>query len=833
MSHANRIVDRCLRGLTVGVLALGVPLVIPAAGFAQQKPLPHLSLDGGYAVGARTTVTENFGTLEFAVTNRSDVDRRALVLVFYENRPDVQYGRDIWVPARAKVTSWLPIGPAPPQAAKMSRDIELLLHDVTDEKGQLILPVTEERTRPRPVRYLKRELTLAVVLDPDPDDVEPEGQLPAPETPGEQTLTMAQVLRAANSLTRAVTFRTPDQLPLWLKAYDGTDQIILASRSLGRYPAALRTLRHWLENGGRMWIMLDQVEPDTVAALLGEAFDFHIVGRLGLTDFQIVEYGGVPEAQSHERPVDFVRVVLPGKEPVPFALDGWPVWFTRRVGRGKVLLTTLGPRGWHRPRTRKDPPSPFNDVPDLPVAREMLADTANEIAVPRGEPAYPAEAFESLLTQEIGYTIVPRQTIVLVFGCFLIGAAGLSILARWWRRPEWLGWLGPIVALGAGGVLVIAGELSRRAAPPTVAFVEVVDAVNGVDEAAVQGLLAVYRPDSGAADFAAMEGGFFDLDMTGIEGQTRRMIVNDLDAWRWHNLSLPAGVRFAPFQFTAKTPEPIVAVARFGAKGLEGKLNAKPFDNFSDCVLRVTGKRRNLAVQLGPDGKFTANGDAPLPEGQFLAGAVLTDQQQRRQEILRQMLKRPNLEPRDARPVLYVWADAIPAPFRFATEPRVTGSALLAVPLRIERPADGERITIPGAFLQLHEVMDGRRIRPTSKLGHDADLLLRFQVPHEVLPIKIERARLSARIEARGRRVIIGGLVDNGFQEVYRADNPLGPIQVDIADERLLQLDTDGGIHMKLKIENPPQAQPASADWALDYFELEVVGRSAAEGARK
>ena len=197
------------------------------------------------------------------------------------------------------------------------------------------------------------------------------------------------------------------------------------------------------------------------------------------------------------------------------------------------------------------------------------------------------------------------------------------------------------------------------------------------------------------------------------------------------------------------------------------------------------------------------------------------------------MLKRPNLEPRDARPVLYVWADAIPAPFRFATEPRVTGSALVAVPLRIERPADGERITIPGAFLQLHEVMDGRRIRPTSKLGHDADLLLRFQVPHEVLPIKIERARLSARIEARGRRVIIGGLVDNGFQEVYRADNPLGPIQVDIADERLLQLDTDGGIHMKLKIENPPQAQPASADWALDYFELEVVGRSAAEGARK
>ena len=805
-------------------------LLTPAAATAQ----PALSLDGGYAAGARTTVTEGWTTLEFTVTNRTDVDRRALVLAFYDNRLDVQYGREVWVPARARITSWLPIGAAPEQKPTNAREIQLRLQDITDAKDELSLPAADQKGKPRPVRYRKRDLTTMLVLDPDPDDDLRPGVLPPAESLGQETFTMAQVFRSASNAPATVDHRLPDDLPGWAKAYDGIDQVILASRGIGRNPAGLAALRQWVEHGGKLWIMLDQVETDAVAAILGEAFDFHIAGRVGLTNFQVEEEQTAvvrSKPQAHEKPVDFVRVVLPEKENVPLRLGGWPVWFTRPVGRGKVLLTTLGPRAWYRPRTDKDSRSPYAEFPRLPVWQESLLEVANELAVQPAE-GYPVAEIERMLTQDVGYSVVSRQTIALVFGGFLLAAVGLAALVRGRRRPEWLGWLGPLVAFGAGGLLVIAGEASRRAAPPTVAFVQIVDAVSGTDEAAVRGMLAVYRPDSGAADFAAADGGFFDLDMKGIEGQTRRMIFRDLDAWRWHNLALPAGVRVAPFQFTAKTPQPVVARARFTQNGLEGELVAEPFKNLADPIVTAHGKRRNLGVRLEADGKFSLAGADALPEGQYIAGTLLSDVQQRRQEVLRKLLKRPAIEPRDSRHFLHVWADATPAPFGLAEEPRITGTALLSVPLQIDRPAPSTRITVPGAFVPLREIINDRLAHATYQAKANADLHLRFQLPAAVLPLTLERARLSAKIDARGRRVILSSLVDGAAEEIYRGDNPLGPFEVEIADVRLLKLDKDGGLHMNLKIQSPPQTQPAG-EWVIEYIELEVMGQTGPDGAKR
>src|SRR6202008_3042465 len=80
-----------------------------------------------------------------------------------------------------------------------------------------------------------------------------------------------------------------------------------------------------------------------------------------------------PPLRQLERPVEFVRVQLPPQEPGRDTIDGWPVWFTRQVGRGKVVFSTLGPRGWYRPRTRQDPASPYQNFPYLPVAADHLA----------------------------------------------------------------------------------------------------------------------------------------------------------------------------------------------------------------------------------------------------------------------------------------------------------------------------------------------------------------------------------------------------------------------------------------------------------------------------
>src|SRR5438552_14639295 len=97
---------------------------------AQDRDTP-LRLDGMESAGVRTTVTESWGTLKFNLINHTETDRRARVLVFYESRPDVQYGRDVWVPARSTLWSWMLVGPAEAQAPAAKRKLQALLYDRT------------------------------------------------------------------------------------------------------------------------------------------------------------------------------------------------------------------------------------------------------------------------------------------------------------------------------------------------------------------------------------------------------------------------------------------------------------------------------------------------------------------------------------------------------------------------------------------------------------------------------------------------------------------------------------------------------------------------------
>src|SRR5262249_61231702 len=93
--------------------------------------------------------------------------------------------------------------------------------------------------------------------------------------------------------------------------------------------------------------------------------------------------------------------------------------------------------------------------------------------------------------------------------------------------------------------------------------------------------------------------------------------------------------------------------------------------------------------------------------------------------------------------------------------------------------------------------------------GMATDMLLRFQFPDEVLPFKVERARLLTRIDAPARRVTISGLADDGPVELHRVESPLDPLRVDVTDERLLRLDAEGGLHLNLSVSDTPRAADA------------------------
>lgn len=815
--------------------ALLMLLAVGAA--AAQEPAPtKLRLSGMVPGGARTTVTEGWNVLEFTLTNFTDTDRLTRVFVLYEGEPEVQYGRQVWVPAGATVNSWLLAGPAASQRHEKSREIQMLLYDATSGTEELVLPRTDERVRARAVGYSKRETTTTILYDMPPLEEDlPPGQPPPPLTPGEEAAVMSRSFRLNRGLSERVQLLAPGGLPRLTAGFDAVDQVILASNEVADDAAGLRALRRWLLQGGTLWVALDLVDPDRLAPLLGEALDFQLVDRVGLTEFRVAPTMADPAAppvpvQRHDRPVTLARVLLPAGEIAAHAVGGWPAWFHRRVGAGKVIFTTLGPRGWLRARRAGEPRAPFPTFPDQPVPTEPFGAVCEAVYVP-GAVRHDLEAsdLEPALAEQIGYTVVPLNAAALVFGVFLAAALGIGLLLRQTRRPETIGAAAPVLALAAGAAFVVLGGQARDAAPPTDAAAQLVATAPGIDEVALHGMLAAYRSTSGPAELAVTNGGFFEPDLRGLEGRRRRLVVTDFDRWHWEGVALPAGVRFAPFRAAAPANPPPSVVARFGPNGLEGTLEPGPFHGLTDAVLDPAEGRR-LAVRLGPDRAFRVGPADVLPAGQYLAGAVLSDSQRRRQELYRHALKRDAGHTGTGPPIVYAWAEPLDLHFTFAPQgARQTGMSLLKLPLRLERPTPGTRITVPGPLVTVRRQLGENLTPPTPESSQPAEMDLRFQLPAAALPLEVTRARLSARVDARGRTLTVSGQGDAGRVELHRAESPIDPFTVEIGDARLLRPNATGGLHLHLSIggaarQGKGARASAPTKWAIEYLELEVIG---------
>jgi hypothetical protein len=818
-----------------GLAVLGVLLVASATAQGQSEPSP-LRLEGVKPGGVRMSATESWGAFDLSLLNRSDSERTAQGYVFYDGHPDLQYGRELWVPPRSTLNSWMLVGPAPQQERTTIREVQNLLYVRSDKDLNLVLPEGESRLRARGILYRKREPTTVIYLDEAFEETPVLPLLPPDPSFDEESIELVRCFRSVPRLSEMVFQQSQGPLPPLAEAFEGIDHFVVASERLGRDLAGMRAVRHWLEQGGKVWVMLDRVDPDKLGPLLGSALDFQLSERVSLNRFRIESSSGgrwveAPE-QMHERAVAFARIVLPPHEHVRDRIGAWPLWFSRQVGRGTVFFTTLGPRGWHRPRRRPpDPVSPYPFYARLPVPSPHLEVLADEFQPNTTQAPFDVTKFEKMLVEDIGYSVPGRTTVGLILGGFLVGTLVLGVVLRWSGRAEWLGWLVPLAATAAAALFLMLGWRSRQSVPPTLAVAQIVDPVPHQKEAAVRGLLALYHPDSGEVSAGVEQGGFFQLDLAGSEGETRRLLLTDMDAWHWDNVSMPAGVRLAPFRGSVSLPEPVVATAHFGSEGLEGKLVGPCTDAGDALITNPDG--RPLAVHLQPDGRFRVTPLDILPRDQLVAGSVLSDRQQRRQEIYRTFLQHGRAEHLHQRPFLLVWGKPLDMHFQFrlGAQSRTIGDALFVVPLSLERSPQRQQVTIPAPFLSFRRILDnGVSTRPKTDSPDPADMRLRFQLPPEILPFNVERARLSLRIEAAARRVRIGGWDGDRPVELRQVVSPLDPIHVDVTQPRLLQLDAEGGLYLNLNVGDTlagdaASGSPGSDKWIIEYLELEVMGR--------
>ena len=483
------------RLIVVSLLVLGNSLAARRST-AQDKPdalrVDHSAVNANVG-GLHLCVPEKWSVLDLVVTNPTDKPREILSATYFDGAPTLQYGRRLWVPARARLTTWLPVLlPKLPPGADPRFNIHSVVLDPRQSQEVLhreaaggvlhsgILPARVER----PVTGFMRS-----------------SDVPAGQPDPAYELVIAGRSNQPDQSRRLAYFDVQSRIPDDF-SQQGVDHLVISDGKIHDDLVRLAAIRRWMHAGGQLWIMLDQVDPQAVERIVGDDFRCQVVDRVGLTTVRIETKRndrGVDAVESdHEQPVDLVRVVLAESDiQVEHTVNGWPAAFWKPCGAGQLLVTTLGARGWMRPRSQQDviPVAPQSQTPSAFVVLTPMAETAKAFfggsLVARTSIV---DACETQAAEYVGYSIPPRWQIAGLLVGF--GGAIMALGACLCRKSalEHLGWSAPALSIAAATVLLVIGGRNRHLIPPTVAIVDFVQAVSGTDDIRSRGAAAFYRP---------------------------------------------------------------------------------------------------------------------------------------------------------------------------------------------------------------------------------------------------------------------------------------------------------------------------------------------------
>jgi hypothetical protein len=771
-----------------------------------------------------------WGMVEVAGYNPTDEPVELLAITYFDGHPNLQFGRRFWIPPQCQRKAWYPVLPPSEVGEDQKRfDVSTLVMQPQGQRQDALIEAGEG--------HMLR--TGLLPLTPQ----RPVSAMVAPEERTDDTHAAVAAMRQARELRVAVpNFRDP--MPPLAQMLDGLDQLVIAGDGICSDSATALAVRRWLHDGGNVWIMLDCVEPSTVARLLGTEFRIATVDRVDLTTVELASTRETaiprpPTVRDFAEPVEMVRVTGPAIEPA-HTVDGWPASFWQPAGQGRVLMTTLEARAWVRDR-QPDDPKPKQGSPFPKVAIEELQMLGAKFLEPRRAAAIGPADFDGYVSSKIGYRIIDRRTVSAVLGgfCLVLLATGV-ILAAMGRLPV-LGWLGPIAAIVAAAVLTVLGQQNRTAVQPTLAVGQFVEVSQGVDDWRVHGLLATYQQRESDAPMGSDEAAIFVPDRRGREGTIARMIWTDMNRWAWHHLSLPSGVRKAPVTCNGKLAGPVAARATLGPEGLVGRLETGPLQGVSDAIVLAPGTP-GLGLALAADGSFDGGPGDVLAEGQYVAGTVLDDRQQRRQAMLRAALDREEAPPYPQRPTLLFWADPLEIGLEFDENLRRVGGALVAVPMAIRPPDPGGQMAIPSTLISYRSVSlpgqaggstlyDNERHRWIGPVTDPSKVHLRFALPEPLQPMRPLKAELVVAINAPSRQVEIVARQGDQVTTLFERESPVGTLRFEIDDPAMLRPDEDGRIVLGIHVGEAADAESISitqVGWKIDDVRLSLTAEKLA-----
>lgn len=646
---------------------------------------------------------------------------------------------------------------------------------------------------------------------------------------------MAIGAKIAAGLTRRMVRVEDEGLPDEL-AWDLVDCFVVADERILANAANQNMLKRWLLRGGRLWVMLDRLPSNCIAPLLETDQSIATIEEAvilnGIVD--TFSFLAKPEKErliSSDIPLRMKRVIQSGGT-VTHQLESWPlaVWFP--VGRGVILATTLSPRAWITPRFI---------LPDTPEEKR----TAYELspwAFELGPQFFQARS-DSRLTnslkdsdyplRQIGNPVVSKTIVSWALGSFVVALCGLGIYQMRIGGAVRLGWMAPLISVLGCIPLVFASLWIRSEIPETWGQLQIIDVSSDGSNAVIRGASAMYLTDTTNMHLSSnLESRVEPISKQDVG--VRRWEWKDLQQWSWRNDNWPAGLWRANDQVSQATKELIVK-GSFDENGLilETPIGLSSplqdplvsFSQGSQLLCRAKGERLWVA-----DSSQVAAGE------RWISGTLISDEQMRRAEIYRSMFESNVVTEARTKRVLYGFTDLWQGGPTWDRQLVRRGTALVSLPIRLQRPIAGSKIHIPYSLMTAEALHEKTRLttafnQKTGRWKQDATIgtvaQVRYHLPPEVLPLQASSIAIEVMANAPQRRLVLSKVNDGKVSEIANIESPSIPWSKTLTATKDMPDPNLGFIDLQIEVTSRLGANAEFeqvVNWGIEYVRVHVNG---------
>lgn len=774
--------------------------------------------------GLRRFEPNTWSMMAVSATNTRDEDQELVVALYFADDSSIQYARRFWVPAGARRYTWVPVH-IPFVTRPGSQLMNYTMLTLQEQNGREVVRRAggQAMFQESPLLIDQETSKTATIFS---DERRTKQQEQDDWDFYEHVIVKGRTMLGLSRVTIEMADVNFGLAPL-PQTLESLDQIIIADDRITQDSAGLAAIRRWLTRGGRVWLPLDRLSPEVVAEIIGHRCEYEEVDRVELNAYRIEDLTEPSEENRFqecewEEPVVLARVLTDATD-IHCRIDGWPAAFWVPVGQGEALCTTLSARGWAR-ATDGHP-------------TRALKSISSRLYLPVDQPPPPAEMVEPVLREQIGYHILSHRFAgsMLIAHCLVLVAAALWL--GWRRRLEVMALIVPITGVVMAVVLVVVGHRHARQVAPAAVATHLVDVTPATGEAHVQAIAALYHQQTVPLSLE-LQNGIADFVHRPVGSVTRRMEWDDNGSTSWRNVELPSStIQLARVDTTAQLGQPLVAIGVFGEDGLNGRLLGQSGHALEDVVI-YQPPAFPLAVDLRPDGTFVSGPGDVLVPGEFLAARLLSDEQRRRQELMRRLL-----DPQDDfvfphRTTLFAWSEPLDIGLDFPPEMERREDALMAIPVELKAPKRGTTFVVPASFLRTlsamgrsgrSSVFNPQTARWLPDVTSATETRLAFQLPVEARPCRVVRARVTLKLHIPSRELEIAGYRQPGGERVSlkRWENPSGLVTLDIDQADVLQLDKRGSIQLDFSVSKVKRGGNGGDfrfdAWRIDYVRVDLT----------